>query len=311
MNSSFECPVCSEDFNRSVRMPLVLLCGHTICQHCASELLDIKKSLVCPLDRKTDPRQLSQIPFSYTILDLIDHVSVMSSKIKFLSLPPEARGKELQKSLQEKHSTVSLHLEKINSILSKFMEMQSTICQSIDEKFESLHIELAVRQETLKSEVKQRVKELLASVLEVAKELEEMEKAIEKCLGDEGGDIEECQKLLGKALAEVPEVACKVKFTETSQDLCGLLRDWGRVRVLSTTVPINCEHFSNITYWMIPPCCNKYYCCNKCHDKKEEHPWIYANRMVCMHCELEQEYKKLPNECSECNAFHKGVISRS
>ena len=74
--------------------------------------------------------------------------------------------------------------------------------------------------------------------------------------------------------------------------------------------PFECDSFTNVTYWMLPPCCYRTYCCVKCHNNREDHVWQYANRMICVFCGREQEYRKLPNKCQYCSHEHSGVRNK-
>ena len=48
-----ECPVCFNDFNDDVHIPLATTCGHTICQKCISQLEKDSLEYNCPLCRNT------------------------------------------------------------------------------------------------------------------------------------------------------------------------------------------------------------------------------------------------------------------
>lgn len=309
---SIECPVCTEAFNRGNRIPLVLLCGHSICKKCTMELIDYKKAILCPLDRKLDNRPMNQISFSYTILELIDHVSKMTAKIKFLSLTPEERIRAVKFEAEEKLNKIEENIGKVNTRISDVKTMKAEILIEISEAFAKLTGALQDRKKVLENEVESITDDTLEKYFEIASEIREEKKNAEEHLAEVSEssqnsiyDAAHCQVL------EIPEQNLKLKFTEDSEKLLNCIKHYGRVRNMTTSVPYNCDHFTNITYWMVPPCCYQYYCCNKCHDKKESHTWTYANRMVCMYCEKEQDYRKLPNACEHCAAAHKGVVSRN
>jgi gas vesicle protein len=309
---SIECPVCTESFNRSNRIPLVLLCGHSICKKCTVELLDYKKTIICPLDRKVDTRPINQVSFSYTILELIDHVSSMTAKIKFLSLTPQARIEAVKDDAEKKISKIDENIEKINNRIAEVQTMKTDILQEIDGAFLKLTNALSEQKDNLKTSVDSITEEYFNKYYEVMQDLEEMKKEAEEQLGElTESSQNSIYELSISQIPEIPEQNLKLKFTEDSDKLISLIKHYGRVRNMTTSVPYNCDHFTNITYWMVPPCCYQYYCCNKCHDKKETHAWTYANRMVCMYCEKEQDYRKLPNICEQCSMIHKGVISRN
>lgn len=308
---SFECPVCSESFNRHQRMPLVLLCGHSVCKKCVLELIDIKKMLICPLDRKIDNRPINQISFSYTILELIDHVSTISAKLKFLSLTPEQRVELFEKEANEKLTLIDENIEKINSITEEITKKRKNIEDSVDNAFSKIFLALKERQNFLKQEIGMQSKEYMEKYTETLAVLNKTKQELINSIRDVKENTQNPTIEVNiSQIPEVPEHNFKLKFTEDSEKLLGGIRNYGKIKNYVYTVPHNCDHFSNITYWMVPPCCYQFYCCNKCHDKKESHPWTYANRMVCMFCEKEQDYRKLPNYCEYCNAKHNGVVSK-
>jgi hypothetical protein len=73
MESLIECPICSELYDSNLHLPLVLLCGHTLCKACTLKL-KMKNNLECPFDRKPETREFSQISHSYHILQLIEYM---------------------------------------------------------------------------------------------------------------------------------------------------------------------------------------------------------------------------------------------
>lgn len=51
-----------------------------------------------------------------------------------------------------------------------------------------------------------------------------------------------------------------------------------------------CKHYKKSFRWLRFPCCGKAYPCDICHDDKEDHPMVFANRMICGYCCKEQAY---------------------
>jgi len=45
------CQICAHRYDRKEKTPLILKCGHTICQQCAKELIK-HRSITCPFDKK-------------------------------------------------------------------------------------------------------------------------------------------------------------------------------------------------------------------------------------------------------------------
>jgi hypothetical protein len=68
-----ECQICFEEYDSYNKKPLVLECGHSICQHCIHQLLtgpgrNIKK---CPFDNKEIKKSYDQFPVNWAYIDII------------------------------------------------------------------------------------------------------------------------------------------------------------------------------------------------------------------------------------------------
>lgn len=51
-----ECPMCYELYNNELKIPRNLICGHTYCEYCLNQTMQIKKRIECPTCRvKHDP----------------------------------------------------------------------------------------------------------------------------------------------------------------------------------------------------------------------------------------------------------------
>jgi hypothetical protein len=71
MNSVFNCPICWQKFNRNIKIPLTLNCGHVICKNCVKTLSTSSNTMVCSLDKITNTIDLNKenLPICYTILE--------------------------------------------------------------------------------------------------------------------------------------------------------------------------------------------------------------------------------------------------
>lgn len=72
-----------------------------------------------------------------------------------------------------------------------------------------------------------------------------------------------------------------------------------------------CGEFSNVSYLLKPRCCQKLYCCYKCHDKREDHAWQNAQETICLFCDSAQPYQPLPNICDYCKAYHSAMNNKT
>lgn len=70
MEIELVCPICLEDFDLENFIPLILVCGHTLCKNCLQSMLT-RSSIECPQDRRRDMRRFEDIPTNFLIADLI------------------------------------------------------------------------------------------------------------------------------------------------------------------------------------------------------------------------------------------------
>lgn len=78
MELELVCPICLEDFDLEKFIPLVLVCGHTLCKNCLKSMLT-RSSIECPQDRRRDMRQFEDIPQNYLLTDLITQRRIRNS----------------------------------------------------------------------------------------------------------------------------------------------------------------------------------------------------------------------------------------
>jgi len=51
LRQNLECPICYTDFNLETHLPVILKCGHSICQYSAENLINQNK-ITCPICKK-------------------------------------------------------------------------------------------------------------------------------------------------------------------------------------------------------------------------------------------------------------------
>ncbi|XP_038046230.1 uncharacterized protein LOC119720576 isoform X2 [Patiria miniata] len=61
------CPVCYNEFDESVRRPISLGCGHTVCKMCLGQL----HRKQCPFDQTEITRDIDELPANYALLQLV------------------------------------------------------------------------------------------------------------------------------------------------------------------------------------------------------------------------------------------------
>uniref|UniRef100_A0A6B2L349 CHY-type domain-containing protein n=1 Tax=Arcella intermedia TaxID=1963864 RepID=A0A6B2L349_9EUKA len=63
-----------------------------------------------------------------------------------------------------------------------------------------------------------------------------------------------------------------------------------------------CKHYQKSKRWLRFPCCGKAYPCDLCHDATADHEAMWAKRMICGYCSVEQPFNDtLP--CKSCGQY--------
>ena len=296
---SLECPVCTTPYNRHQHAPLILLCGHTLCKNCVNKLYHPSKSIICPLDRKVDNRKFGHIPHSLLVIEMIDTITRMKEQIDFLKLTPDEKRIRKTERLQEAALECKAFMRDLDAHIEEVQQRMDEVTGKIRDTFSHLQHDLEDRRDSLERDTTALHEEEAEKYRKVIGVLEDQMTGEADGNGTPGNEVQ-----------DVPPPDFKYTYVKNDKAASEALHDLGKLDLLFNKVPYECEHFMNISYWMLPPCCGKHYCCNKCHDKREVHSWQYADKMVCMYCSREQPYRKLPNTCEYCSEEHKGVISK-
>jgi len=70
---TFECQICFEEYNNDDKKPMVLDCGHTICNSCLMSILSTNQVRLrkCPFDNKELKRNANEYPVNWSYIDVI------------------------------------------------------------------------------------------------------------------------------------------------------------------------------------------------------------------------------------------------
>lgn len=69
------CPICTQTFEETVRRPISLGCGHTVCKMCLNKL----HRKACPFDQTAISTDIEQLPVNTALLQLVGgQVSLLS-----------------------------------------------------------------------------------------------------------------------------------------------------------------------------------------------------------------------------------------
>lgn len=61
------CPICTQTFEETVRRPISLGCGHTVCKMCLNKL----HRKACPFDQTAISTDIEQLPVNTALLQLV------------------------------------------------------------------------------------------------------------------------------------------------------------------------------------------------------------------------------------------------
>lgn len=257
---------------------------------------------------------MESIPCSFHILDLIDQIKAMQQTITYLKLNPQQRADQARLQAEERVEHSKALVEEITTAAEEIKNHRDLVAREVQTAFNHLQEILIAREKHLLDEVDRVADQSISKYRALEEEaLEELNRATrkqEEILSKQPSELTEADMNFKPCHIHIPLPEFNLKFLCDEDAAISAIQKVGKVGKWRVAAPYECSHFSNVTYWMLPPCCYTYYCCNKCHDNTEMHPWQYATRMVCMYCNREQDYRKLPNVCEGCTVAHKGVISK-
>jgi hypothetical protein len=76
-----ECQICFEDFDNWEKKPIVLDCGHTICQNCLKSI--VLSSRRCPFDKRLFTKSnIDLFPINWSYMDIIQSNTFFNQIIK-------------------------------------------------------------------------------------------------------------------------------------------------------------------------------------------------------------------------------------
>nr|CAD7398969.1 unnamed protein product [Timema poppensis] len=104
------CPVCCNEFDATLRSPISLGCGHTVCRTCLSNL----HRKQCPFDQTTINTEIENLPVNYALLQLVGVIVPeieCNGNIKHLSTDELSSYLQAKKCIEE----LALYLKPFSS----------------------------------------------------------------------------------------------------------------------------------------------------------------------------------------------------
>ncbi|KAK2084794.1 Roquin-1 [Saguinus oedipus] len=70
------CPICTQTFDETIRKPISLGCGHTVCKMCLNKL----HRKACPFDQTTINTDIELLPVNSALLQLVGAQTITEMK---------------------------------------------------------------------------------------------------------------------------------------------------------------------------------------------------------------------------------------
>ncbi|XP_075877422.1 roquin-1 isoform X1 [Nelusetta ayraudi] len=136
------CPICTQTFEESVRRPISLGCGHTVCKMCLNKL----HRKACPFDQTAISTDIEQLPVNTALLQLVGGQVPKAQPVALITSPEDSQHYEEARQCVEE---LALYLKPLSntrgvglsstaqSILSRPMQRKLVTlvhCQLVEEE---------------------------------------------------------------------------------------------------------------------------------------------------------------------------------
>uniref|UniRef100_A0A8C7YAN2 RING-type E3 ubiquitin transferase n=1 Tax=Oryzias sinensis TaxID=183150 RepID=A0A8C7YAN2_9TELE len=136
------CPICTQTFEETVRRPISLGCGHTVCKMCLNKL----HRKACPFDQTVISTDIEQLPVNTALLQLVGGQVPKAQPVALITSPEDSQNYEVARQCVEE---LALYLKPLSnsrgvglsstaqSILSRPMQRKLVTlvhCQLVEEE---------------------------------------------------------------------------------------------------------------------------------------------------------------------------------
>ncbi|XP_041847839.1 roquin-1 isoform X4 [Melanotaenia boesemani] len=136
------CPICTQTFEETVRRPISLGCGHTVCKMCLNKL----HRKACPFDQTAISTDIEQLPVNTALLQLVGGQVPKVQPVALITSPEDSQNYEVSRQCVEE---LALYLKPLSntrgvglsntaqSILSRPMQRKLVTlvhCQLVEEE---------------------------------------------------------------------------------------------------------------------------------------------------------------------------------
>ncbi|XP_047224802.1 roquin-1 isoform X2 [Girardinichthys multiradiatus] len=102
------CPICTQTFEETVRRPISLGCGHTVCKMCLNKL----HRKACPFDQTAISTDIEQLPVNTALLQLVGGQVPKAQPVALITSPEDAQNYEVARQCVEE---LALYLKPLSN----------------------------------------------------------------------------------------------------------------------------------------------------------------------------------------------------
>ncbi|XP_061878827.1 roquin-1 isoform X1 [Entelurus aequoreus] len=102
------CPICTQTFEETVRWPISLGCGHTVCKMCLNKL----HRKACPFDQTAISTDIEQLPVNTALLQLVGGQVPKAQPVSLITSPEDSQHYEEAKQCVEE---LALYLKPLSN----------------------------------------------------------------------------------------------------------------------------------------------------------------------------------------------------
>ncbi|KAM6918757.1 roquin-1 isoform 1-T2 [Xenentodon cancila] len=102
------CPICTQTFEETVRRPISLGCGHTVCKMCLNKL----HRKACPFDQTVISTDIEQLPVNTALLQLVGGQVPKAQPIALITSPEDSQNYEVARQCVEE---LALYLKPLSN----------------------------------------------------------------------------------------------------------------------------------------------------------------------------------------------------
>uniref|UniRef100_A0A8C6PAQ7 RING-type E3 ubiquitin transferase n=1 Tax=Nothobranchius furzeri TaxID=105023 RepID=A0A8C6PAQ7_NOTFU len=102
------CPICTQTFEETVRRPISLGCGHTVCKMCLNKL----HRKACPFDQTAISTDIEQLPVNTALLQLVGGQVPKAQPVALITSPEDSQNYEMARQCVEE---LALYLKPLSN----------------------------------------------------------------------------------------------------------------------------------------------------------------------------------------------------